>query len=114
MKRALQILGGNASARSAPPVFVRVGSRIVSVSDAGDGSAARTFVASLTAAGAEPIDREIEPRPDDRLVIRTTPASPEAQLRAEALEEAADVVLGSVRPTFAVLFAAACARGANS
>jgi hypothetical protein len=114
LKRALQILGGTASAGPAKPVLVRVGSRIVSVTDAGDGSAARAFAAALAAAGAEPVDPETEPRPHDRLVIRTAPASPEAQLRAEALEEAADVVLGSVRPTFAALFAAACARGTSS
>lgn len=115
MKRALPIVGKAATAAPpAPTLFVRVGPQLVSVTDAGDGSAARAFAAALTAAGGVQVDAGTKAHPDARLVIRIAPTSPQAQLRGEALEETADVVLGSARPTFAALFAAACARGASS
>ena len=51
---------------------------------------------------------------DLRIVVRDAPKTPAARLRVEALEETADVVLGSARPAFARLLVSTCARWVNS
>jgi len=81
-------------------LWVSIGGRLISIVDAGGGRASRRFVDALLDAGATRIESPDEPRPHTRIVIRTTPGSPEARLRAEALEGSADLILGSVRPTF--------------
>jgi 3-hydroxyisobutyrate dehydrogenase-like beta-hydroxyacid dehydrogenase len=114
LKRPLRVLGDDVAPNPMPPLLARVGKRLVSVADTGDGTAARRFADELLAAGAELTAPEGNPQPDDRIVIRATAEPVEARLRAEALEETADVVLGSVRPAFAARFVAACARGVTS
>ena len=91
-----------------------IGGRLISVADTGDGLSGRRFVDELVEAGAVRADSSDDAKPDTRIVIRGTPKSPEARLRAEAVEEAADLVLGSARPAFARLFTSACARWVNS
>lgn len=114
MKRPLRVLGGTAAPRPALPLLVRAGDRLVSVADTGDGSAARRFADALLSAGGEPVAAEVRALPDARVVIRAAVEPVDARLHTEALEESADVVLGSARPAFASLLAAACARGVNS
>lgn len=113
MKRRLGLVGQPTSTRLAPPRLVRLGAELVSVSDTGDGSAADRFAALLCDAGASPVDPEDHPV-GLRIVVRAPLPSLEARARAEVLEEGADVVLGSVRPAFALLLAAACAPGVTS
>jgi hypothetical protein len=95
-------------------LLVRFGDLLVSVVDAGDGLASGRFVDVLLAAGAERVDSSGEATPHTRIVIRGTPKSREARLRAEALEETADLILGSVRLGFARYFGSACACRVNS
>jgi hypothetical protein len=94
--------------------MLRLGERIVSLIDTGDGAAAAVFAKALVDAGATTMDSETESQADLRIVIRSAAQSPEASLRAELLEEAADLVLGSARPVFARVFGSACARWVNS
>jgi len=88
--------------------------RRVSIADTGDGVPSLHFVDLLVQAGAARVELEDDAKADMRVVIRGTPRTSRARLRAEAMEEAADVVLGSARPAFARLFASACARWVNS
>ncbi|MGD8827043.1 MAG: hypothetical protein PVI24_18805 [Myxococcales bacterium] len=111
MKRRLDMM---TSARSEPPLVVLAGTEVVSVTDIGDGSAARRFVELLREAGARPTDPMRHPEVSLRIVVRAPLPSLEARAKAGVLEEGADVVLGSVRPAFAALLASGCAPWATS
>jgi hypothetical protein len=93
---------------------VRVAGRLVSIADTGNGRASLRFVERLVDAGGVRVDSPSAADFDARIVIRGTPKSPEARRRGDALEEAANVVLGAARPAFARLFASACACWVNS
>lgn len=94
--------------------MVSIGGRLVSVVDTGDGVASRRFVDLMLDAGARRVDASSDANADMEIVIRGTPKTPEARLRAEVLEQAADLVLGSARPAFARHFDSACAPWVNS
>jgi hypothetical protein len=96
------------------PRFVNLGRVTVSVIDAGDGSATERFVDVLVENGAAPVGASTDAAADFRIVIRATPTTTEDRLREAALEEGADLVLGSARPVFAELFGSTCARWVNS
>ncbi len=106
MKRPLRILGKPSDELAAPPVRLALGSRVVSVADAHDGQDAGHFAELLVDQGARRLDASGARAVDLFIVIRSTPESPEARLRAEVLEEGADLVLGSPRPSAARLLAA--------
>jgi hypothetical protein len=89
---------------AAVPVLVAIGTQLVAIEDHQDGTRARRLAELLVREGgtwAEPSDPR---RADLRIALRSTPESNEARLRAEVLEETADLVLGSVRPAFARRF----------
>ena len=115
MKRSLQILGEPNDRAPAEPIIVEVEGRLVSIADAHDGSAADLLASMLQEAGAERKPTDPGAEATLRIVVRSTPQSPEAQVRAEVLEESADVVLGSPRKAFATRFVqrAAGARDAS-
>lgn len=104
MRHPLPILGVPGDVEPSAPVFVELGELIVRVADAHDGSASRRFAELLMRAGGRP-PSEPPQRADVDIVIRSTPESPEAQLRAEVLEESAHFVLGSPREAFATMLA---------
>ncbi len=106
MKRPLRILGEPNDQHATPAVQLQLGGRVLSVADAHDGRAATGFSELLVAAGAQRIDESPDGHVDLCIVVRSTPESREARLRAEVLEEGADLVLGSARPVFAELLAA--------
>jgi hypothetical protein len=114
LKRSLHVVHDSGE----PPVraswTVAIEGRRVSIADTGDGVPSLRFVNLVVEAGAARVESEDDTKADMRVVIRGTPRTPEARLRAEVMEEAADVVLGSARPAFARLFASACARWVNS
>ncbi len=114
MKRSLPIVDDSSESSTKKPSIVTIGGQLVSVVDTGDGVASDRFIDALLEAGAAGIASSGDATPDLHIVIRETPTSPEARLRAEVLEEAADVVLGSARPSFARHFGLACARWVNS
>ncbi len=114
MKRALRVVGDSGDPPPKAPLLVSVAGRLVSVVDTGDGVASVHFVDVLVDAGATRVDSTSDTKRAIGIVIRGRAESPEARLRAEAVEEAADVVLGSARPAFAKHFASACARWVNS
>jgi len=114
LKRSLRIVDDSSESRANTPSIVTIGGQLVSVVDTGDGVATSRFVDALVEAGAAGIDSSSDVTPDLRIVIRNAPNSPEARLRAGALEGAADVVLGSARPAFARYLGLACARWVNS
>jgi hypothetical protein len=95
------------------PRLLRIGTRLASILDTEDGTPSLRFSRMLVDAGATLLDDGIEADPDVRIVIRGAPTSAEARRRAEALEEAADLILGAPRPAFARLFASACAAWVN-
>jgi len=99
LKRALRILGEPGDQSAAPPLHVSVGGRVFSIADAHDGTAAARFVSHLRAEGA--VDAGEGSAADVQIVVRSTPQSPEARLRADVMEEGADLVLGSARASFA-------------
>ena len=101
MKHSLHVVDESRDPPIWTPVLLRMGRRLVSIVDTEDGKASRRF------------DDEDDAEPDLRIVIRGTPASAQARLRAEILEEAADLVLGAARPAFARLLASACACRVN-
>jgi hypothetical protein len=103
LKRPLRVLGDPSDREPAEPAVAQLGDRIVSIADAHDGAAARRFAEELEDAGATIVEGGAATRIDVRIVIRSTPQSPEARASAEVLEETADVVLGSPRPAFARL-----------
>jgi len=114
LKRSLRIVDDSGDSSTKTPSLVRIRGQLVSVVDTGNGVASDRFVDALLEVGSAGIAPSGDAPPDLRIVIRGTPASPEARLRAKVLEEAADVVLGSPRPAFARLFGLACARWVNS
>ena len=114
MKRSLPLVDEHSETPVAEPTRVRIAGRLASLGDTGGGCRGREFTHSLVEAGATPVDAAEDLAPDTRIVIREASTSADARLRAEALEEAADLVLGSARPAFAGLFASACARWVNS
>jgi hypothetical protein len=114
LKRSLHVVDDSGDPPVRAPASVDIGGRLVSVADTGDGVSSLRFVDWLIEAGAVRVDSSADVKLDTRIVIRGTPKSPEARLRAKAVEEATDVVLGSARPAFARLFASACARWVNS
>jgi len=114
LKRSLPVLDDSSDPPVRAPAILNIGGWCVSVADAGDGVSSLRFVDELIEAGAVRVDSSADAKLDTRIVIRGRSTSPEARLRAEATEEAADAVLGSARPVFAGLFASACARWVNS
>ena len=106
MRRPLTILGVPSDREPAEPITVDVGGRLVSIADAHDGSAARRFASMFEDVGARVHEANAPEEPVFRIVVRSTPQSPEARLRAEVIEETADLVLGSPRQAFATLLAA--------
>jgi hypothetical protein len=101
LRRPLPVLDKTAQAPTAFPLHVRIGPRTVSVVDTGDGNASRRFADALAQAGGTLLDPSEDVGADIRIVIRGNPLSQQGRLRAEALEESADVVLGSDRASFA-------------
>jgi hypothetical protein len=114
LKRSLRVVGDCEDLPVQAPQTVTIGERLVSIADTGDGRSGLQFADLLIGGGATRVDSASDAKVDTRVVIRGTPKAPAARLRAEAVEEAADVVLGSSRPAFARLFASACARWVNS
>jgi len=110
LKRKLQLLREPGEPTFGVPRRVSFGQVTISVADAGDGSATAKFVNELVETGAAPTDAAA----DFRIVIRVTPRTSEGRLQESALEEGADLILGSARPVFAKLFGSACARWVNS
>jgi len=113
LKRKLQLVGGTGVKPVSAPWILSLGRLKVSVIDAGDGSASQRFVEALIEAGAVCLDADTERTADFSIVIRAAPLTPDGRLRAEVLEEGADLVLGSARPVFAELFGSTCARWVN-
>lgn len=109
MKRSLQVVDEIRDPPVWTPIAVRIRGELVSVVDTGDGMASRRFVEALLAEGATPGEEDGSAPPTLRIVIRGATSSAEARLRADVLEEAADLVLGAARPAFAKLFAATIA-----
>jgi hypothetical protein len=114
LKRSLHVVHDSGEPPAQAPWVVAVEGTRVSIADTGDGVPSLRFVDLLVHAGAACLEPEDGMKADMRVVIRGTPNGPEARLRAEVMEKAADVVLGSVRPAFARLFTSACARWVNS
>lgn len=114
MKRKLQLVCDSGAQPLAVPRFVNLGQLTVSVIDAGDGSETQRFVDTLIGTEAALTDAKADAAADFSIVIRATPRASEGRLREQALEEGADLVLGSARPVFAKLFGSACARWVNS
>jgi hypothetical protein len=114
LKRSLRVVEDEGDPPAQAPRTVAIGEHVVSVTDTGDGRSVVRFVDLLLGAGAAPVDSASDAKADIRVVIREPAKTPETRLRAEAVEEAADVVLGSARPAFARLFASACAHWVNS
>lgn len=104
MKRSLQILGEPRDAVAADPEVVAIGDRVVAIEDAHDGMRARQLADQLIRAGGHRASSADTDRADFRIAVRSTPQSSEARLRAELLEETADLVLGAARPAFARRF----------
>jgi len=109
LKRPLQVVDESRDPPVAPVTMITIGTKRVSITDTGDGIASRRFVDTLLEAGAAHQDDRSGPKPDLRIVVRDTPRSPEARLRADVLEAAADLVLGAARPAFARLLVSAWA-----
>jgi hypothetical protein len=103
LKKPLPILGEADDREPAEPRFVAIGNQVISISDAHVGAQASEVAQQLVKAGAVVVDGA--PVPTLRIVVRSTPRSAEARLRAEALEREADVVLGEPRPAFAAALA---------
>jgi len=105
LKRSLHVVDESRDPPIWTPKLLNVGGRLVSIVDTEDGTASRRFAEALTETGATRLDEDSDANPNLRIVIRGAPASAEARLRAEVLEEAADLVLGAARPAFARLLA---------
>jgi hypothetical protein len=106
LKRPLRILGEPGDKQATPPTHLELGGHTLSIADAHDGSEAARFAELLVAVGARRVDASKDPHVHLRIIVRSTPESPEARLRAEVLEEGAHLVLGSARPVMAELLAA--------
>lgn len=100
MKRSLPIAGKPSDVTAPAPSFVELGGLSIRIVDAHDGAAAKRFGELLIRQGARELEGPVE-ECALTIVIRSTPRSPEAHLRAEVLEETADLVLGSPREAFA-------------
>ena len=114
MKRSLHVVDDSGDPSVQAPRAVVIGDQLVSVIDTGEGRSSVRFVDLLVDAGAAHVDLARDANIDLRIVVRDAPKTPAARLRVEALEETADVVLGSARPAFARLFVSTCARWVNS
>ena len=114
MKRSLHVVDDSGDPPVQAPRAVVIGDQLVSVIDTGEGRSSVRFVDLLVDAGAAHVDLARDANIDLRIVVRDAPKTPAARLRVEALEETADVVLGSARPAFARLFVSTCARWVNS
>jgi hypothetical protein len=114
LKRALHVVDGSGDPPAKAPLVVSIGGRLVSVVDTGNGAASLRFVDVLLDSGAARADSTSEANIELHILIRDAARSPEARVRAETLEQAADVVLGSARLGFARHLASACARWVNS
>ena len=114
MKRSLPVVDDSGDPPVQAPRAVVIGDQLVSVIDTGEGRSSVRFVDLLVDAGAAHVDLARYANIDLRIVVRDAPKTPAARLRVEALEETADVVLGSARPAFARLFVSTCARWVNS
>ena len=99
MRTSLPILGDIEDREPAAPRFVTIGAELLAIADAHLGRDAEELAEQLVAAGAQPVDGE--PIPSLRVVVRSTPRSSEARLRAETLEREADVIVTAARPAFA-------------
>ncbi len=104
MKRSLHILGESRDTAAAVPVLVVIGTRLVAIEDPHDGVRAHQLAELLVREGGAWAEPSETGSADLRIALRSTPESNEARLRAEVLEETADLVLGSVRPAFARRF----------
>ena len=106
MKRTLQVVEGPV----VPPTrHVMLGATRIAIDDGGTGEGSARFAQALIDAGAQPVELDAGVQPDVRVVVRGTATTRDARLRSRALEERADLVLGSARPAFAAHFASACA-----
>jgi hypothetical protein len=105
LKRSLHVVDELRDPPLWTPIVVRLGRRLVSIVDTGDGTESRRLADALIEDGAVTCERDETP-PTLRIVIRGAPRSAEARIRADVLEEAADLVLGAARPAFAALLAA--------
>jgi len=114
LKRSLHVVDDSGDPPVQAPRAVVIGDQLVSVIDTGEGRSSVRFVDLLVDAGAAHVDLARDANIDLRIVVRDAPKTPAARLRVEALEETADVVLGSARPAFARLFVSTCARWVNS
>ena len=114
MKRSLHVVDDSGDPPVQAPRAVVIGDQLVSVIDTGERRSSVRFVDLLVDAGAAHVDLARDANIDLRIVVRDAPKTPAARLRVEALEETADVVLGSARPAFARLFVSTCARWVNS
>ncbi len=85
----------------------------VAIDDTGDGTGAARLVEALVGAGGSLVDPMDDRRADFRIVVRGETPSRESRVRAKALEQEADLVLGSARAAFAGRFASACAGRAS-
>lgn len=102
MKRSLPIVEGSLDPRPPEPIVVHLGGSRVIVSDGQDGAQARGFANLLVDQGGTEEKTE-HAGPTVTIAIRSGGTSRESRIRADALEESADFVLGSVRPAFARL-----------
>jgi len=114
LKRSLHVVDDSGDPPVQAPRAVVIGDQLVSVIDTGEGRSSVRFVDLLVDAGGAHFDLARDANIDLRIVVRDAPKTPAARLRVEALEETADVVLGSARPAFARLFVSTCARWVNS
>ena len=114
MKRSLSVVNDDGDPPVQAPRAVALGEQLVSVADTEDGRSAVRFIDLLVDAGAARVDSASDAKVDIRVVICEPSKTPATPLRAEAIENVADLVLGSARPAFARLFASACARWVNS
>jgi len=114
LKRSLHVVDDSGDPPVQAPRAVVIGDQLVSVIDTGERRSSVRFVDLLVDAGAAHVDLARDANIDLRIVVRDAPKTPAARLRVEALEETADVVLGSARPAFARLFVSTCARWVNS
>jgi hypothetical protein len=114
LKRSLHVVDDSGDPSVQAPRAVVIGDQLVSVIDTGERRSSVRFVDLLVDAGAAHVDLARDANIDLRIVVRDAPKTPAARLRVEALEETADVVLGSARPAFARLFVSTCARWVNS
>lgn len=113
MKRLLPVVDELRDPPVSTPCLLRIENRLLSIIDTDDGTASLRFTKMLTDAGASPVETSAHASPDLRIVIRGAPSSAQGRARAEVLEESADLILGSARPTFATLLESAFSHWVN-